>query len=342
MPETKPTDVIDSRAGASPGDISPNSWEEAETKTPAVASPQRYRSKPLSVKFMRTFSGLLCCHECQSDSVLATAEYDEKSPPSALYNLQSLRRPSSSISPLVSAPMLYSTVGSPLAVEAIIGEYIAACRLYGCADRINAGVLTAFRFSLPSLRVSGSFHDNDMLALVEVLLRHANGALGYIQRFDFTFASKEGKQNNRVGFTSHGALSLAKVLQMTKHVREVLLPRHRIGPYGASAIFLACSQNPTITTLGMRRCRIGERGALAFAELLCSTTSNNTGLQEVDLSANGIGHRGTAAIERALEKRMPQESTHMDVDLEGNLVFPEVRCVCMIGLFGISSHETNW
>jgi hypothetical protein len=238
--------------------------------------------------------------------------------------------------------MLYSTDGSPLAVEAIIGEYIAACRLYGCADRINAGVLTAFRFSLPSLRVSGSFHDNDMLALVEVLLRHANGALNHIQRFDFTFASKEGKQNNRVGFTSHGALSLAKVLQMTKHVQEVLLPRHRIGPYGGSAIFMACSQNPTITTLGMRRCRIGERGALAFAELLCSTTNNNTGLLEVDLSANGIGHRGTVAIERGLEKRrLSQESSPMmNVDLEGNLVFPEVRRFYMIGLFGIASHET--
>ena len=275
--------------------------------------------KPLSMQFMRTLSGL-CCQECGQDRILTTIEYDEKYTPSELYNLQALqRRNSTNVSPLVTAPMLHS--GGP-AAESIIGEYIAACRVYGCADRINAGVMTAIRFCLPSLRVSSNFHDSDMLALAEVLLRHANGALNYIQRLDFTIASREGKANRHFGFTSHGAFALAKTLQMTRHVQQVLVPRHRIGPYGASAIFMACSQNPTIQSLGMRGCRIRERGALAFAELIAM--SGKTGLIDVDLSANGIGHRGTIAIELGLTKRKAAGYAPLTVNLEGNLVFPEV------------------
>lgn len=137
-------------------------------------------------------------------------------------------------------------------------------------------------------------------------------------------ASREGKQQ---GFTSHGALALAKCLQTTSNIIQVWLPRHRIGPYGASALFLACRENPTIQHLNLRRCRIGERGAFAFCELLLEPGANH-GLLEVDLGSNGIGHRGTVAIERALEERVKQEQKEDDVmfvNLEGNLVFPEVR-----------------
>ena len=67
-------------------------------------------------------------------------------------------------------------------VESLIHQYISACHLYGCSDRINAGVLTTLRFSLPTLRASGSFHDADMLALCEILLPHCNGALSHIRR----------------------------------------------------------------------------------------------------------------------------------------------------------------
>jgi hypothetical protein len=293
-------------------------------------------ARPLSMGFLR---GLLYCQECvggnKNHHSLSTVEYDQQHPPalSELYNLQALRRQNSSVSPLVSAPMLYNYRSSsakhvPL-IESLIGEYVAACRVYGCGDRINAGVLTTIRFSLPSLRVGGDFHDADVLALTEVLLRHANGALSYIQRLDFTIGSQEGRgrhNSSKLGFTSHGAFCLSKVLQHTRHVKEVLLPRHHVGPYGASAIFMACSTNPTITTLGMRRCRIGERGALAFAELICP--SSTTGLVDVDLSANVIGFRGTSAIDRALLKREQAENATVDllqVNLEGNHVFPEVR-----------------
>lgn len=297
--------------------------------------------------------------------------------PSEVYNLRALHQQASSnsISPLVAAPMMLttrrqlpsSTDGDPagsnaiststVTVEGLIGEYMYLCKFYNVS--YNAGILTTLRFSMPSLRVAGSFHDLDMLALVELLLRHANHRLSFIRRLDFSLASKEGRKNPsyKLGFTSHGALALAKVLQKSKHIQQVWLPRHRIGPYGASALFLAARDNPTIQTLNLRRCRIGERGAFAFCELIASNTlpppssqssalasmskdpgspafshtlldsiaGAPTGLLEVDLSSNGIGHRGTAAIERALEQRHRKTAEMLLVNLEGNLVFPEVR-----------------
>jgi hypothetical protein len=179
-----------------------------------------------------------------------------------------------------------------------------------------------------------------------------------------------GKSSRHHGITSHGALALAKVLQQPHcALQQVLLPQNRIGPYGATALFCAAATNPTLHTLGMRRCRIGQRGALAFCQLiltpsLVSTTSPATtttttttvatttttmkdipprcGLRNVDLSANLIGFHGCHAIEQALLQRQAQRIkakadaalngtftelplSFITVNLEGNLVFQEVR-----------------
>ena len=85
----------------------------------------------------------------------------------------------------------------------IMQEYLTATQMYGCKS-VNPGVLTALRFSLPTLRVAGSFHDADMLALAEVLFRHCNGALKHIRRLDFSIAGRFGKLHGRKGFGSHG------------------------------------------------------------------------------------------------------------------------------------------
>ena len=119
---------------------------------------------------------------------------------------------------------------SNASIETIIQEYTTACQIYGCSNRINAGILTTFRFQLPSLRVSGSFFDSDMLALVEVLLNHVNGALSYIKRLDFSLAAMDGKQFGKKGIRSHGAYALSKVLQISMHIEEVFLTRNKIGP----------------------------------------------------------------------------------------------------------------
>lgn len=201
----------------------------------------------------------------------------------------------------------------------ILQEYIAATHMYGCAQ-INPGVMTAIRFSLPTLRVSGSFHDSDMLALCEVLFRHCNGALYHIQRLDFSIAGRYGKLHGRKGFGSHGAFTLSRVLCISNHIEEVILRRNRIGPYGASAIFAAASKNSSLKNISLRRCHIGEKGAFAFVEYVKG--SKTCRLREVDLSVNGIGFQGSLAIEEMLIER-EKDGMPIDIDLDGNLVIQE-------------------
>jgi hypothetical protein len=252
-----------------------------------------------------------------------------------------------SISPMVVAPMMHSITSNNNSnnnsnhqhvVEIILHDYQVACTFYKCP--LNPGVLATFRYALPSLRVSGSsFHDVDMLALVEVLLKYCNNHLSFIRRLDFSNAAKEPKRSDTKyrGFRSHGALALAKLLQQSQHVSEVWLQRNRIGPYGASAIFLAACENKSLHHINMRRCRIMERGGLAFSEIIApndssssggsNSTADECGLNNVNLSANFIGFRASMAIEEALTKRDKEGMNLLLVDLEGNLVFQEVRRV---------------
>lgn len=201
----------------------------------------------------------------------------------------------------------------------LLQEYTTSTQMYGCRH-VNAGVITALRFSLPTLRVAGSFHDADMLALAEVLFRHCNGALSHIQRLDFSIAGRYGKLHGRKGFGSHGAFTLSRVLCISKHIEEVFVQRNKIGPYGAAAIFAAASKNPYLNSIEMRRCGIGEKGALAFVEHIGK--SEISALRYVDMSVNGIGFRGSIMIEEMLIEKESKGKT-IDVDLEGNLVLQE-------------------
>lgn len=292
-------------------------------------------------------SGLSSCQGCCQTNGPREKDDDEASGSHRImdYNLQALAS-SSPASPLVLAPMLLqpSTAHHQSTVEMVLSEYIAACRFYG--STANSGVLTSLRFALPCLRTSDHFHDTDMLALSEVLLRHCNGPLRYVKRLDFSVSGKQAPVSNytstnhakRRGFQSHGAVALAKVLQVTQHVTQLRLQRNSIGPYGASAIFLACARNGALTTLAMRRCRVGERGALVLAETLRNDTDGQCGLREVDLSANYIGHVGCEMLERAILQRNKAMANSDDAttlttcDLEGNLVFQEVMNAITHGL----------
>jgi hypothetical protein len=199
-------------------------------------------------------------------------------------------------------------------------SYYSSCALYNCQP--NPGVLVAIRYSLPSLRVSGSFHDADMLALSEVLIPYANTLLlSHVKRLDFGRASLEGKLHGVKGFKSHGAFALSRVLLTSKYISEVFVQRHRIGPYGAAAIFAACQENPTVKILVLRRCLLGVRGAQAFAQCV---VSKNCGLREVDLSNCRMGYLGTRAVTHALVQRKQKGLPTIDVDIEGNLIIQEV------------------
>lgn len=223
----------------------------------------------------------------------------------------------------------------------LLQEYRTATQMYGCAQ-INPGVMTAIRFSLPTLRVSGSFHDSDMLALCEVLFRHCNGALHHIQRLDFSIAGRFGKLHGRKGFGSHGAFTLSRVLCISNHIEEVILRRNKIGPYGASAIFAAASKNSTLKNISLRRCHIGEKGALAFVEYVKG--NDMCGLREVDLSVNGIGFKGSITIEEMLIER-EKDGIPINIDLDGNLVIQEIMngvthglgiILCILGMILMS------
>lgn len=252
--------------------------------------------------------------ECSNRKLYSQRDENEDNGMLGNYDLTALRQQTSAVSPLVVAPMMMSqpTNESLPLLERIVSDYIAVCKFYGCET--NAGVFTTLRFSLPCLRVE-AFQDSDMLALAEVFLKYGNGPLSYISRLDFRL------RRGQSGFGSHGALVLSKILQHSKHIQDVFLPRHKIGSYGASAIFIACTSNEIVQKLNLRRCAVGERGALAFAELCCS--SSECGLLDVDLSANHIGLKGSIAIEKALKER-DKDLPILTINLEGNLVFQEI------------------
>ena len=132
------------------------------------------------------------------------------------------------------------------------------------------------------------------------------------------------------GFGSHGAIALAKWIQVSKYMTELYIDRNPIGPYGASVIFLACTMNTSLTKLSARRCHVNERGAMMFVKTIVahqqhqleslllpphqnepprndqstttSTTTTCCQLEMVDLSANRIGYRGSIAIDVAMNQ----------------------------------------
>jgi len=103
---------------------------------------------------------------------------------------------------------------------------------------------------------------------------------------------------------------------------------NRIGPYGATAIFVSVSKNSTLRTLIMAGCRIHQKGALAFIKHVCQ--SEVCGLTQVDLSVNRIGFGGCIAIEEALDNLGGKKK--MEVDMGGNLVFQEIMNTVTHGL----------
>lgn len=210
---------------------------------------------------------------------------------------------------------------SSLSVEKILQQYIACTKLYGC-DGANSGVVTTIRFSLPNLRVSSPFNDADMLALVEILFQHCNDHLQFIKTLDFRSIRKPRRQN---GFHSHGIIALSKVLNISKHITCLILDDStNLGFHSAQVLFQALSKNSVITSLHMKNCRIGKRGALQFVQhILSQNTNTNTkrsSLKKVDLRLNRIGYSGCNAIEKALKNH----PNNLDVNLDGNLVLQEV------------------
>lgn len=298
-----------------------HSYSAAPTPSESTGEAQEKARRALPWS-MQLISGL-CCQECTAPHAnlnLQTVDKEGASITAPIYEpiFRSLAKSRSSISPLVVAPMLHQGDGD----AGVLQEYVQICKTYNSLP--NTGVLVTLKFCLPSLRVSDAFTDIDMFCLCEILLKYSNTDLSFIRRLDFSKASRPTGNTRTSGFTSHGAFCLAKVLLRSTTIQQVWMQRNRIGPYGASAIFIAASTNATLTNINMRRCWIGERGGLALAEVCLGSLA--CGLREVDVSANHIGFRGSLMIEQALQERGPNFPT-LDVDLEGNLVLQEVSTI---------------
>lgn len=166
---------------------------------------------------------MLCCPNCGSDVNVRQQQHEEED--ETLLSKQ--------IIPIPSKPISRNS-----SVRELINQYISYCHLYTTPNvRVNPGVLTALRFSLPHVRVTGDFHDADMLAFVDLLLEHCNTSLRHVRRLDFSVGSQRGKLHGLKGFTSHGAYALAQVLRSSENIKEVYLHRNRLGHFGANAIF---------------------------------------------------------------------------------------------------------
>ena len=112
------------------------------------------------------------------------------------------------------------------------------------------------------------------------------------------------------------------MLCISNHIEEVFVQKNKIGPYGAAAIFAAAAKNPVLKTIEMRRCGLGEKGAIAFVDHIGKDTV--CGLQEIDLSVNRFGFRASIMIEEMLIEK-ENKGKQIDVDLEGNLVLQESK-----------------
>lgn len=107
----------------------------------------------------------------------------------------------------------------------------------------------------------------------------------------------------------HGAHQLAQSLILNDSLMSLNLECNNIGIRGAEALasylILKNGRNNggnSLKSLGMAYNRIGDDGAIAFAEALLK----NSSLETLTLRANGIGQPGLEAILTALERRTQQ------------------------------------
>ena len=226
----------------------------------------------------------------------------------------------------------------------VLSHYLRLCDYY--STRPNAGIITAFRFALTTIRPTPPFHDRDVIALADVFFTFNNGTEGnlldHVEKLDFTLSAKQGINplNPGVrGLRSHGAVSVANIIAHSSTLLEVRLDKNKIGSYGAAAISAALLTNKSVRRIEMRKCAIGEKGAIAFAR---DGLGAKNGLEFLDLSLNKIGHVGVVEMGETLKRRDEGGLSGIEVDMAGNLVLLEVLnsvthgvgiILCIIGTY---------
>ena len=164
------------------------------------------------------------------------------------------------------------------------------------------------KFHLKSCRPTPPFHDRDMLALYDLFLLPG---MNFVDRIDLTLASRGGSQARDVirgypvrGIRSYGAVALANMMTENEF-REVNISGNYLGGYGAEAIAEAVKtiglrETASLSVLKLRGCKIGARGAQAFAVKVAPFFSGDLNL---DLSNNNMGNSGVSMLANALQER---------------------------------------
>lgn len=204
---------------------------------------------------------------------------------------------------------------------ATLTQYITACTYYGVTP--NPGLCIALHYQLEKIRPARQpvFRDLDMLALGDLFLyghtmqqqqrQSKNNAstsqstatlLSHVKHLDFSLCQ----------CTAHSAAILAHTLHGVPSVETLNLTSNRLGRYGATILqnlFLREQHQCHITTLLMRSCAIGEKGAYAIANILAHVPLNSNTPEDALKQQNGEMNKTKQAVAGASNKTGPDVAT---------------------------------
>lgn len=176
--------------------------------------------------------------------------------------------------------------------------YGRACQRYSAAP--NGAVLSACRFRSRVVKPMGEFNDAQLLALVDTMCETS-----FARGLDLT--AIEGKL-----YTASRALPY-----VLRHGLAFLAVKDvPLGSEGTEAV--AAAIGPQLRALKLARCDVGDRGALALARVLPSSS-----LERLDVSSNRIGFRSLKRLQR---------STKAVLELRGNARGRELTCALLQGI----------
>ncbi|KAL3911361.1 MAG: hypothetical protein SGPRY_008725 [Prymnesium sp.] len=127
-------------------------------------------------------------------------------------------------------------------------------------------------------------------------------------------ASREAPCNNSLGKGEISAL-VAAIEQSGQSLAAIDLRGNWLGPFGAALLSKALASHPTLTTLSIASCRVGDYGVLSLVKELLSSAP--AVLAQVDLSHNSISDVGARELSVLLERETVPSLSHLDLSWNG-------------------------
>ena len=120
----------------------------------------------------------------------------------------------------------------------------------------------------------------------DLLSAHAQSKLSHLIELDVT----------EIKMSETGAITLSKLLRVTKSLKSLNISGNDIGDNGIQAIVESLKVNNTLIQLICSRCEITCNGAISISDML----KKNRTLKHLGIFYNAIGNNGTTAIAEAL------------------------------------------